>query len=210
MSSHTRKSGPPAPIVALIAVVALHPSGLFTSGPFAGTFLGATLLSAQTSEALPLTAHSMPLDSLRHLFHAAVDDGAHLESAIRLQARLEAEAVAHGPDFRTVLGAYGGALELLRAREARWPWRRLSHLRTGLDALDEAVSRAPHELEVRYLRVAGELHLPGIFRRDEVVRGDIATLRGQLEIDRHDLPLGLERLVRGFLEAAPGSFTDER
>lgn len=199
-----------SPRMGLFAVVAVHAAGLLISGAPAEALVGGSPLAAQTAAAFPLTEHSAPLDSLRHHFHGAVDDEERIEAAARLQERLEPVGTALGLVSPSVWKAYGGAIELLRAREARWPLSKLSHLRAGMAALDEAVGQAPHDAEVRYLRVASEAHLPGLFRREGMVRGDIAWLREELEAPRHELGPALEALVRGFLESIPEAFTDER
>jgi len=96
--------------------------------------------------------------------------------------------------------AYRGALDVVRARHARWPVTRLSMIRSGLSRLDEAVSEDASNAEVRYLRLASEAHLPRLLRRDEVVDRDLAVLLQVMASDRHGLTAGMDRIVAGFLD----------
>jgi len=116
------------------------------------------------------------------------------ESSAGAEGALEAGA------SKALLGGYRGALDVLRARDARWPPTRLTHLERGLERLDAAVDADPWSAEIRALRLMTETHLPGLFRRDAVIRADETFLDFALGQPGHDLTPGMERIVRGFLE----------
>ncbi len=138
---------------------------------------------------------SSPLGRLRVLYHRAVLDSDELTRAERSLARLEP-----GERSSPLLLAYEGALEVLRAAHGWWPLR---HLRPGIGVLDRAVETAPSDPEVRYLRLVSEVHLPVAFRRDDVVRRDLAVLRDLLR-DRHSLSPSMEKLIAAFVAAEVG------
>ncbi|HLU69808.1 MAG TPA: hypothetical protein VKZ88_03455, partial [Fibrobacteria bacterium] len=71
-------------------------------------------------------------------------------------------------------------------RHAVWPSARLKALRRGLDRLDEAVRRAPDDVDVRYLRLTSTYYLPALFGRAESVRSDFNALADLLPDVRPD------------------------
>lgn len=72
--------------------------------------------------------------------------------------------------------AYAGALEVMRAKHAFWPVRKLKYVKRGLRVLDELVTERPRNAEVRYLRLISCYYLPGLFNRGESVAADFAVL----------------------------------
>lgn len=79
------------------------------------------------------------------------------------------------PDDRQVR-ALGGALEVVRAKNSRWPPNKLEHLWRGLDILDGLAEEAPEDPAVRYLRLVSCYYLPFFLDRDESVREDFGVL----------------------------------
>ena len=179
-------------------------------------------LSAQATEPPPREAieqalHGLghapddPFDGLRRAYHLSVHDRDHLVAAQQELDGLGADAVGSG-DRDVAAGsaalghsemlvlAYLGALKVLRARHARWPIARLSHLRAGMADLDRAVAEAPSHLEVRYLRLVSEAHLPWPFRRDAVVTEDREVLRSALGGGTHGLSVEMVSFMAGVLD----------
>ncbi len=66
---------------------------------------------------------------------------------------------------RSVVEVYSGSLELLDAARtwAIWDKRKLAN--EGLAKMDQAVNRAPGDLEARFIRAASTWHLPFFFKR---------------------------------------------
>jgi hypothetical protein len=116
------------------------------------------------------TPASSRIARLRLLHQRAIDDEHAMARAEALLDTLAGEAGA-----APLLTAYRGAFRLLRAKHGSWPPARLRDARAGLRLLDHAVRNAPSDLEVRYLRLVNDYHLPGIFRRADVVRADFAA-----------------------------------
>jgi hypothetical protein len=138
-----------------------------------------------------------PMGRLRVLYHRAVLDEAGIVEADRTLSELHARE-PEGMSVPPVLEAYAGALDVLRSRYGRWPPGRIRDLRSGMGRLDDAVERDPDDLEIRYLRLASESHLPGIFRRDEVVRADRRVLRRLRGTDA-SMPPSMVALIEAFL-----------
>jgi hypothetical protein len=90
------------------------------------------------------------------------------------------EDIPEGTEEEVTFQAYRGALEVVRAKHARWPGNKLKHLNRGAEVLDGLVSREPANLEVRYLRLASYLFLPFFLRRDDSVASDLAMLVREL------------------------------
>lgn len=154
-----------------------------------------------------------PFDALRHAYHMSVHDRDHLVAAQEALDGLgtgggsgRSGAAAGGSAFGeagALVMAYRGALDVVRARHARWPLSRLSHLRAGAADLDHAVSADPSHLEVRYLRLVSEAHLPWPFRRDAIVAGDREVIRRALAGDAHGLSPEMATFMTGVLDTVP-------
>jgi hypothetical protein len=80
-----------------------------------------------------------------------------------------------------VVDAYSGSLELLDAARtwAIWDKRRLAN--EGLKKMDQAVNRAPGDLEARFIRAASTWHLPFFFKRREQAASDFTMIAPQAE-----------------------------
>ncbi len=109
---------------------------------------------------------------LRDLTARAVEDGAFVDSGFAVIRRLRATGGADP----AVLLAYEGSLRLLQAKHGWWPPSRLGAAHHGLALLDSAVALRPDGAEVRYLRLASERGLPGIFGRGDDARADAVAL----------------------------------
>jgi hypothetical protein len=90
------------------------------------------------------------------------------------------EDIPEGTDDAVTYQAYRGALEVVRAKHARWPGNKLKHLNRGAEILDGLIAGNPANLEVRYLRLASYIFLPFFLRRDDSVAADLDTLVANL------------------------------
>jgi hypothetical protein len=80
-----------------------------------------------------------------------------------------------------VVDAYSGSLELLDAARtwAIWDKRRLAN--EGLAKMDQAVNRAPGDLEARFIRAASTWHLPFFYKRHEQAVDDFTFIAPRAE-----------------------------
>lgn len=127
------------------------------------------------------TGHHLPteLERLRAMYFLSVEDRSWVGSAWELLENLEGRLTEGAPEG-VILEAYRGALEVVRAKHARWPPTKLSHLREGVGILDRLVEEEPVNLEVRYLRLVSCYYLPFFFKREESVREDFRVLVAEL------------------------------
>lgn len=97
------------------------------------------------------------------------------------QARASFAALSRDYPDNTVVEAYSGSLELLDAAHTWviWDKRRLAN--EGLQKLDQAVNRAPGDLEARFIRAASTWHLPFFFKRKAQSADDFAIIAPQAE-----------------------------
>jgi len=205
----------------LVSLVLLVP---FLGFPCLGVGRAGTLSGQATEppprEAIERALHDLgpspddAFDALRRAYHLSVQDPDHLVVAQAALDGVASSAVGSGeptPSGRSQLAeaaepllmAYRGALEVVRARHARWPMTRLAHLRAGTADLDRAVAVAPSHMEVRYLRLVSETHLPWPFRRDAIVAGDREVLRRALADGVHGLSPEMASFVAGVLDTVP-------
>jgi hypothetical protein len=89
-----------------------------------------------------------------------------------------------------VVDAYSGSLELLDAARtwAIWDKRRLAN--EGLAKMDQAVNRAPDNLEARFIRAASTWHLPFFYKRRDQAADDFTFIapRAEAAVTKGTLP----------------------
>ncbi len=106
------------------------------------------------------------------------------------KARASFTALSHDYPGNSVVDAYSGSLELLEAAHtwAIWDKRRLAN--EGLAKMDQAVNRAPDDLEARFIRAASAWHLPFFYKRREQAASDFAFIapRAEAAVAKGSLP----------------------
>jgi hypothetical protein len=109
-----------------------------------------------------------------------------------------------------VVRALEGALEVIRAKHARWPPNKLKHLKAGVSVLDSLVAVAPGSPQVRYLRLASCYSLPFFLSRDKSVKEDLAFLAAYLPDQDGAFSPPVHRLVLEFVLGANSLDPDQR
>ena len=74
------------------------------------------------------------------------------------------------------LEAYYGSLRLLEASHTWALWKKNSLSKQGITLLDSAVTAAPNNLEIRFVRAATTYELPSFFKRREQSKSDFDLL----------------------------------
>ena len=110
----------------------------------------------------------------RELFYRAVEGDA--EALRRCESALSSLPV-HDAKVR----AYRGACEMLRAKQARWPWEKGRHAEAGLRMLDAAVADAASDAEVRFVRGMTSYNLPPVFARNDLAAADLGEVAARAE-----------------------------
>jgi hypothetical protein len=102
------------------------------------------------------------------------------QAVISLIADLEQQTKAQ-PENKLKL-AYLGSAYTLRSRDLFPGPSKWKYLQLGIKTMDDAVSAAPDDLAVRFIRAVNNFQLPGIFNRREIARSDFQTLLTQVNI----------------------------
>lgn len=125
--------------------------------------------------------HHPDLERLWALYFLSVEEKEWEKPAVAL-----ADSLARNPLPEDLhVHALGGAIEVVRAKNSRWPPNKLKHLRQGLSVLDRLVEEEPRDPAVRYLRLVSCYYLPFFLEREESVKEDFAVLASVLP-DRGD------------------------
>jgi hypothetical protein len=97
------------------------------------------------------------------------------------KARANFAALSRDYPGNSRVDAYSGSLELLDAAHTWviWDKRRLAN--EGLAKMDQAVNRAPEDLEARFVRAASTWHLPFFYKRRDQAASDFTFLAPRAE-----------------------------
>ena len=101
------------------------------------------------------------------------------------RARQQFAALAAERPHEPVVDAYLGSLDLLESARTFAVWRKHTLAATGLEKLDNAVNKAPDNLEARFVRALTTWHLPFFFHRKEQAEQDLGYLGPRAEQAAH-------------------------
>jgi len=85
--------------------------------------------------------------------------------------------------------AYRGSLWTMRARDAWWPFTKMSRVDKGIDEMDKAVELAPTNIMVRIVRGINSVQLPSMFKRLSIAIKDFDYLLNCHEFSYFDIKL---------------------
>ena len=98
------------------------------------------------------------------------------KTAVKKSADYLEKLIELTPDHAGAHYWYGSAL-VLKGRDALFPLSKISFVNKGIAELDEAVSLAPENINIRIGRAANGLALPDMFNRMETVLADYEYLK---------------------------------
>jgi hypothetical protein len=112
------------------------------------------------------------------------------DKAAGTKARASFAELSRDYPGNAVVDAYSGSLELLDAARTWAVWEKGKLANEGLSKLDQAVSRAPDDLEARFIRAASTWHLPFFYKRREQSANDFAFIapRAEAAVAKGTLP----------------------
>jgi hypothetical protein len=116
--------------------------------------------------------HTLDVERLWALYFLSVEERDWEEPAVTLADSLKQADLPESAHVR----ALGAALEVVRAKNSRWPPNKLKHLRSGITALNTLVELHPRDPVIRYLRLMSCYYLPFFLDQDELVQEDLAVL----------------------------------
>jgi hypothetical protein len=125
--------------------------------------------SESTFSGLP---HSRDTERLWALYFMSVEEKAWEKPALALADTLGEAGLPEALQVE----ALAGALEVVRAKNSRWPPNKLKYLRRGLLVLNRLVEETPGDPVVRYLRLMSCYYLPFFLDQDDAVKEDFEVL----------------------------------
>ena len=96
--------------------------------------------------------------------------------------------LAIDPNHAMARVMYGSVLTM-KARDALWPFTRLTYVKSGNREMDAAVKLAPDDVQVRFARAVNNFHMPDIMDREKIVQEDLAWLWQQAQLPDTQLKL---------------------
>lgn len=145
------------------------------------------------------------LEIIRNSYYASVEDENKLEKLEEFIRQNFSDSISQYPSI--VLAYYGG-VEALKAKHAFWPFEKLSYFNSSMDILKTAVAKEPENLEIRFIRFSILDHVPGILGyseeretdKDEIVfllyRKNYSELKESIQNGIVEYMLNSERLSK--------------
>lgn len=139
--------------------------------------LSLLLLPGQSLQAVRAASFEQRMTEARRQYFAGLQ-GDHAAAD-----RAHASFAALSRDFPgdPVVDAYSGSLELLDAARTWAVWDKRKLANEGLAEMDQAVSRAPGNLEARFIRAASTWHLPFFYKRRNQAADDFTFIAPRAE-----------------------------
>jgi hypothetical protein len=112
------------------------------------------------------------------------------DRAAGAKARVSFAELSRDYPGNAVVDAYNGSLELLDAARTWAVWDKGRLANEGLSKMDQAVNRAPDDMEARFIRAASTWHLPFFYKRKEQSASDFAFIapRAEAAVAKGTLP----------------------
>jgi hypothetical protein len=104
----------------------------------------------------------------RKLFALSIEDKVHVQPSIDLFEKI----IADRGNLHDQALVYLGALYTIKAKYTFFPFSKLKWAKKGLCIMDEALSRAPEDIEVLFVHGTICHNLPGLFNRQDDARRD--------------------------------------
>jgi hypothetical protein len=144
---------------------------------------------------LNIFGYETEMKFIRETFYQAVEDEKELKNLEKFLIMRYSEDQASYPP---VILAYSGVVEALKAKHVFSPFSKFSHLIKALSILDEAVSRMPGDLEVRFLRFSVLDNMPSFLGYNKEKKEDQRVIIAELL--RNDYSRVDKQTQRGLVE----------
>lgn len=153
---------------------------------------------------------------LRETFYKAVENESEIDSLKSLIITRYSQDTSQYPP---VVLAYWGGIEALKSKHAFWPYTKYSRFKASMNIFEQAVNKAPEDLEIRFLRFSILHHVPGILgygeerQNDAEMIVDLLLKKEKFDIDQElrknivDFMLHSERLTKNQEDALTNKFT---
>lgn len=138
--------------------------------------IGGSIVGCLSPTGAAATQISTEIKEAKALYYRAVAG----DEKARKRSTHEFDRLANSnPDDAEVM-AYRGSLKLLEAGKTWAVWRKYEMSKDGIALLDDAVDRAPGNLEVRFVRAATTRKLPAFFDRTQQSKDDLRLLADRI------------------------------
>ena len=107
-------------------------------------------------------------EEARKLFALSLEDKEHVQPAIELFEKI----IEDPGNLHDRALVYVGALYTVKAKHTFFPFNKLKWAKKGLGVMDDALSRAPEDIEVLFVHGTICHNLPGLFNRQDDARRD--------------------------------------
>lgn len=114
---------------------------------------------------LSFSASGQSLKEVRKLFHESPESEA---SCRQLLDMLKSATAGKQPLYY----GYRGVATMMLANHVGNPLKKLSHFKEGRQMLEEAISKDPTSLELRFLRLSVQTEAPGFLNYNQHIRTD--------------------------------------
>lgn len=130
---------------------------------------------------------SQSVDAVRADFELAAEDENKAEQLLKILS---------GKLTNPLLIGYRAAAEAMMGKYASAPWNKYSYCKQAMKSFSEAVSGDSGNIEIRYLRIAIQVHLPSFLHMSENIEEDKEVILANIDKSKDKI---LNRKIATFL-----------
>lgn len=113
------------------------------------------------------------LEKIRFVYYEAVENENKIEELEKIIVNNYSTDLTNYP---SIILAYWGAVDALKAKHAFWPFTKLSLLNKSMELMGEALNKSPDDLEIRFMRFSILHFIPSILGYGEERDSDMEKI----------------------------------
>ncbi|MBU2492498.1 MAG: hypothetical protein KJ571_07700 [Bacteroidetes bacterium] len=118
------------------------------------------------------------LEKIRFVYYEAVENENKIEE---LEKIIVNNYSTDQTNYPSIILAYWGAVDALKAKHAFWPFTKLSLLNKSMELMGEALNKSPDDLEIRFMRFSILHFIPSILGYGEERDRDMEKITELIE-----------------------------
>lgn len=121
------------------------------------------------------------LEKIRTTYYSGVENEDYIDS---LKLIISKNFSDDQLSYPSIILAYSAGVEALKSKHAFWPFNKMSYLNSSMDLFQQAISKDPNNLEIRFMRYSILHYVPGILGYSEELEEDQKSILSLLKLNK--------------------------